>query len=529
MTKWIDDKGAAWPLADVVAEICERAGLEPNMYEVGRLEGETLGYFLSQNRDSYEGLEELALSNFFDVSSYDGKVNFIPRGDNAVLELSSDQLIVDGDSDERTRDDAIKIPYLMQLEYYDIEGGLNPDIQQSDRSLDSRATGEKKLQSNETKDANTAKRQIVIAHKVAIEEQRGKRVFKLPLSRIGLTVGDVVHLDGERMRIDEVDVDSDHQKYTAIYDRKSAYISNAEGYPVQVPTEPPSAAIGETAIEIIDTHVLNDADDRLGFYIVAERTTERWEGAAIEVSRDGGENYDDQFIVSDEGIIGMLLEDIDSHPYAYPDTRNTIKLRTNDTRDILMSYDRREMLNRKGLLIVGDELMNYGNAEDDENQNWELSYLFRGRKGTTARSHVAGERVVLFDYGSVPFIDASLYDVGKTFTLRVTSLGTDENYTMSFTFNGNSQRERKPTLLKVRKSKGDNMLITWQGVGRLGGGSQVAMGAYFEGYIVTVNGKKYDIIGNRMSLEIPYESGVVSVAQVNKIMGVGESISVRVE
>ena len=104
MTKWIDDRGAAWPLADVVAEICERAGLEPHMYEVGRLEGETLGYFLSQNRDSYEGLEELALSNFFDVSSYDGKVNFIPRGDNAVLELSSDQLIVDGDSDERTRD-----------------------------------------------------------------------------------------------------------------------------------------------------------------------------------------------------------------------------------------------------------------------------------------------------------------------------------------------------------------------------------------------------------------------------------------
>ena len=233
--------------------------------------------------------------------------------------------------------------------------------------------------------------------------------------------------------------------------------------------------------------------------------------------------------MSDEGIVGMLLEDIDSHPHAYPDTRNTIKLRTNDTRDILMSYDRREMLNRKGLLIVGEELMNYGNAEDDENQNWELSYLFRGRKGAAARSHVAGERVVLFDYGSVPFIDASLYDVGKTFTLRVTSLGTDENYTMSFTFNGNSQRERKPTLLKVRKSKDGNMLIKWQGVGRLGGGSQVAMGAYFDGYIVTVNGKKYDIIGNRMSLEIPYESGVVSVAQANKIMGAGESISVRVE
>ncbi|NLD09617.1 MAG: hypothetical protein GX667_08535 [Xanthomonadaceae bacterium] len=528
MTKWIDDRGASWPLADVVAEICERAGLEPHMYEVGRLEGDTIGFFLSQHRDSYEGIEELGIGNFFDAASYDGKVNFIPRGDNPVVTLTSQDVIAESDEEDRTREDAIKIPYLMQLEYYDIEGGLNADIQQSDRSLDSRATGEKKLQSNEVKDADTAKQQIVKAHKVAIEEQRGKRTFRLPLTHVGLTVADVIVLDGERMRIEEVKMDVDSQKYTAVFDRKSAYFSSAKGYPVQIPTEPPSAAIGETAIHIIDTHILSDADDKLGFYIVAERTTERWEGVAIEVSRDGGKNYDEQFILNEEGIIGELLEPIKDHPPEYPDTHNQIKLKTMDYRDVLMSYDLREMLNRKGLMLIGDELLNYGNAEDDAEGNWTLSHLFRGRKGTPTSSHIDGERVVLFDYGSVPFIESSLYDVGKTFTLRITSLGTDVSYTMSYTFNGNSQRERKPNRLQVKR-EGDMMQLSWLGTGRLGGGRNVAMGAYFSGYQVTINGKQHDVVGNQMSLTVPYEKGIVSVAQVNSIMGVGESISVRVD
>ena len=268
--------------------------------------------------------------------------------------------------------------------------------------------------------------------------------------------------------------------------------------------------------------------DKLGFYIVAERTTERWEGVAIEVSRDGGENYDEQFILNEEGIIGELLEPIKDHPHEYPDTHNQIKLKTMDYRDVLMSYDLREMLNRKGLMLIGDELLNYGTAEDDAEGNWTLSHLFRGRKGTPTSSHIDGERVVLFDYGSVPFIESSLYDVGKTFTLRITSLGTDVSYTMSYTFNGNSQRERKPNRLQVKR-EGDMMQLSWLGTGRLGGGTNVAMGAYFSGYQVTINGKQHDVVGNQMSLTVPYEKGSVSVAQVNSIMGVGESISVRVD
>ena len=73
------------------------------------------------------------------------------------------------------------------------------------------------------------------------------------------------------------------------------------------------------------------------------------------------------------------------------------------------------------------------------------------------------------------------------------------------------------------------MHLSWLGTGRLGGGMNVAMGAYFSGYQITINGKQHDVMGNQMSLTVPYEKGSVSVAQVNSIMGVGESISVRVD
>ena len=531
ITEWkdsliIDDDLMSWSLGNLIIDLCSRAGLDPDMYDVGSLEGRVRGLLHSNNNSTISVIHSLAQNHPFDVSNYDGKVHFIPRGGEVIRVISIDDLIDTGEIDKRTRADSIEVPLTMHLEYYDIDGGLNPDMQTSERSIDSRSKDEKKLQTVELLMSDEAARSIAVTHKLTIEEQRGTFEFSLTRKHFDIVNGDVIEVDGERLRITETNIDGNSQEYKASFDRLSAYSSTVKGVPAQSPTPPPDKVIGESIVELIDTHILSDLDDLLGFYIVAERTTPAWEGVAVEISIDGGQSYFDEISIGSEGVVGYLTAPLDTHPHWYQDKLNTLEFKLADTRDVLEQYTHRDVLNRRGLIIVGDELMNYEVADDVDGQgNWTVKNLLRGRKGTASTAHVIGERIIFLEAGLVDFTETSLFDVGRTYTLRITSYGTSEATTRTFTYQGKTQIERAPARLKVRKD-GSDMIISWIGVGKLGGGGRVSMGAQFDGYRVTVGATVHNT--NNMTLTVPYQTGVVKVQQVNKLTGVGTAAEIIV-
>lgn len=531
ISKWdpsleIDDDLMFWSLGNLIIELFSRAGLDPDMYDVGSLEGRVKGLLVSNNQNVVTVVNSLAQNHLFDMSNYDGVVHCIPRGGQVVRVIDMDDLIDTGDIDKRTRADSINVPLTMHIEYFDIDGGLNPDMQTSERSIDSRAKNETKLQTIELLTSDEAAQSVAISHKLAIEEQRGTFEFQLTRKYFDLAAADPIEMDGERLRITKLDIDTNSQKYTASFDRLSAYSSTVKGVPAQAPTPPPDKVIGPSIVELIDTHILSDLDDFLGFYLVAERTTPAWEGVAIEISIDGGESYFDEISVGSEGVIGYLTAPIDTHPHWFQDLRNTLQFKLEDTRDTPEQYTHRDVMNRRGLIIVGDEIMNYEAANDvDGLGNWTLTRLLRGRKGTVSKSHTIGERVVFLEAGNVDFIETSLFDVGRTYTLRITSYGTSESTVRTFTYNGMTQVERAPARLAVRRV-GANMIVSWIGVGKLGGGGRVSMGAQFDGYRVTSNGVVHNT--QNMTITIPYSTGVVTVQQVNRLTGAGRSATVTV-
>jgi hypothetical protein len=177
ITEWkdsliIDDDLMSWSLGNLIIDLCSRAGLDPDMYDVGSLEGRVRGLLHSNNNSTISVIHSLAQNHPFDVSNYDGKVHFIPRGGEVIRVISIDDLIDTGEIDKRTRADSIEVPLTMHLEYYDIDGGLNPDMQTSERSIDSRSKDEKKLQTVELLMSDEAARSIAVTHKLTIEEQR---------------------------------------------------------------------------------------------------------------------------------------------------------------------------------------------------------------------------------------------------------------------------------------------------------------------------------------------------------------------
>lgn len=538
----------AIPLVALIAEICERAGLEPGMYDTSEIDPdlEVFGLTLINTYPAYTALQSLSQVFFFSPSYHDGVIHFVPGGGNSVATITEDDMVDDHDQDiEQTqRDDSISVPRRMNLLYFDRVGGLATDKQTSERAGDRRAQGEQTMQSAVVMESTQAARAIAVNHKVSIEQLRGSLRFCLPDSWLELVPANpvVVQWNGQSKRcwITKLEVMDGYQQYELFHDRQSAYTSEVEGIPAAPLSPPPSNVIGPTLVEPLDIHIIRDADDNAGliFYVAISGTEGAWTGALIELSLDGGQNYVDSLTSGVDSVMGSLEAELPAHPQAFPDEVHTLAVNIVTPFAELEETDLEGLLNRANLAIVGDEIIQFANADETSEGHWELSLLLRGRKGTEATSHQVGERFVLLDTAALGVIPASVVDIGRTFTFRATSFGeTEETATVvSMVYTGRSQREREASYLRARID-GSNAIVEWQGVGRLGSGAQVAHGARFTGYHLTFEGSgtgetpievdttAQSYVQDVSSLSQPIR---VAVSQVNSLTGEGPEIEVYI-
>lgn len=526
MSQAYDPLDCSWALSSIVAEICDRVGIPIDHFDTSLLEGYIDGFSTSSAHAASSAIEDLAGVIPFDPANFGGVIHFVPRGADAVASFTRDDLVDDGKEIENvSRRDSITVPRVINLEYYDTDGGLTTDKQTSDRSFDNRSTGESSTDSVVIMRADDAARAVVVTHKVSIEELRGEVEFSLPDSWLDLTVSDIVLFEGDRLRITDCEVDDGQQNYKATYDRQSAYRSTIQGVPASLPSPAPGLIAAESRMEFIDSHILQSSDDNLGYYVAVSSLTLDWEGALVEISRDGGANWIDSDGTVSNAIMGSMITALPAHSADYPDHRNTFTVRLLRADMELLPATFTEMLNRSNLAIIGNELINFSTVEQIGERDWLLGGLLRGRKGSAAVSHVAGERFVFLDRTDLAFVEAELFELGRALTFRVTSYGLTDGPTTTVTFQGRSQQERQPAYLKAHR-EGSSLVASWQGVGRLGGGQGVGMGRYFTGYRVTLGTNTYDTVS--MTLTIPYAAGTLSVQQNNSITGLGPAISVNI-
>ena len=103
----------------------------------------------------------------------------------------------------------------------------------------------------------------------------------------------------------------------------------------------------------------------------------------------------------------------------------------------------------------------------------------------------------------------------------------------SVIFTGQSQVERRPAYLQARRD-GTDVVASWQGVGRLGGGANVAMGVQFAGYTVTITDgtttQAHDTADTSYTGSLAAFTGPITVRvhQRNNLTGPGPNIEVTI-
>lgn len=511
-----------WSVASVVAEICQRAGVPFDRIDPSLIEGYVDGFGVTNRGAAFSAIQSLSDIYQFDASSFDGALRFIPRGEPVAAELVSDDAL-DDVTDER--DDRITVPVVSRLVYYDTDGGLSTDVQTSDRSLGERTISEAKTETTVIMRADDAARACVIAHKVRAEDARGTRKLELPLGWMPLVPADVVRIDGQRMRVEAVEVDEVTVTVTARYDRASAYETSIAGVPPGEPSPAPNLEAARSRLDAFELPVLADELDGLYLYAAVTPETVDWQGAEVELSRDGGQSWPVSATTEDPVVMGQITAGSAAVRSAYLlDTVSelTVELVRGDME--LLPATLADMMNRANRALIGDELVTFGRAEQVGPTTWVIGDLLRGRRGTTIAAHGAGDRFVLLE--DVLPAQVQLFDLGRMLDLRATSYTRDGvDATDSLRFTGESQRECAPAYLRARRVGGD-LVVSWQGVGRLGGGARVGMGRYFEGFRVTLGATVVDTTASTVA--IPYAAGTLQVQQRNSITGPGPAAALEV-
>lgn len=516
---------AAWSLGGLVADICLRAGLPYQCINVEKLQGTVQGIATVKDNSAGSLVEALSQVFMFDMCDFAGSAQFSIRGSEPIVALTLEDLIDDGkDIDLYKREDTLSVPRVMHLEYTDINGGLTTNKQTSDRSLDSRSRSETTIQSAIMMSADEAATAVTINHKLLVEEQRGELEFSLPDSFLWLTASDVITLEGQRIRLIDKETNDGFQRYKAKHDRQSAYSTVILGVPTPTPT-PPNLVVSPSTMQFMDIPIIDDVDDEVGYYIGVSSDSMDWEGAVVDLSRDGGANWVDSDVTELNCIMGEVTTGCGSHSGWYRDDVNelVVELLRNDME--LIPATQAEMQNRVNPILVGNELMYFSTAVQLTATSWRIGGFLRGRKGTAISSHAIGERFVFMDRLDITFVSAELFDLGRDLTFRAVSFELTTGTELTATFLSNAQKERAPAYLKARQVASD-LVVTWQGVGRLGGGATVRMGQYFIGFRVTLGASTWDTLES--TITIPYAAGTLSVRQLNRITGEGPTTSITV-
>jgi hypothetical protein len=123
-----------------------------------------------------------------------------------------------------------------------------------------------------------------------------------------------------------------------------------------------------------------------------------------------------------------------------------------------------EVLNGANLLLVGQEIVQFADAEQLGASEWRLSNLLRGRRGTewAVATHQVGEIVLVLDPAALTRI-SSLDEVGLARFYRAVSIGSDPSLPVAVAFinAAASLKPYVPVHVQGSRTGGGDLSITW--------------------------------------------------------------------
>jgi hypothetical protein len=226
--------------------------------------------------------------------------------------------------------------------------------------------------------------------------------------------------------------------------------------------------------------------------VMANGSDAGWRRAAILYSLDGGASWRDGGVSAAPAIVGTIAGAPGAAPATLIDRANAIEVDLARADMVLGDADDAALDHGANLALVGDELLQFGRAEQVGDARWRLSMLWRGRRGTedAAGMQAVGDRFVLLAADSVAAIDLPVAAIGSVVSVLASGIGdTGGPIAADCAILGGSVRPPSPAQVRLATIDGTPTLA-WTRRSRAGfgwiDGGDVPLVEESEAYRVTI-------------------------------------------
>lgn len=399
---WISGRAVSQPLANVVAEICEGAGV--TAIDVGGLYGLVRGFAPGGGESGRAMLQSLMLAYGFEALEREGKLVFRMRDGRVAAELDHDALALGEESDaviETSRAPEAEMAGRVRLTYVEADGDFEVAVAEAmfpDEADGAVSGSELSLALTRAQAQGLAERWLAEA-RVARDGAR----FSLPPSLGHLGAGDVVALETaegvRRYRLDRLE-QAGAIAVEAVRVEPAIYRPSDEVEERVVP-RPFAAPVPVTPV-FLDLPLMTGTEDPVAPHLAVTATP--WPGTVAVYSSTEDEGYALNTTLAARAVIGETLSTL---PAARPGLWDRgAPLRVRMAGGDLETVSMARLLSGANLLAIGDgsaegwELLQFATAVPVLPNVWDLSLRLRGQLGTDAlipEVWPAGSTVVLLD------------------------------------------------------------------------------------------------------------------------------------
>ncbi|MEH3102677.1 MAG: phage tail protein [Sphingomonas phyllosphaerae] len=300
------------------------------------------------------------------------------------------------------------------------------------------------------------------------ERARVTRRATLDAGAIGIAPGDTVRCPGEAAawRVTRVEVGGQGVTLSlAALDGAAGALPADAGRVLAAPDRPLAATMLVAAeLPPID----EPRGETLRIAVLATGDAPGWRGAALMTSDDDGATWQEAGGTAGPAIVGRLAMPVAAGTAWLIDRSATIEVVLAHDALTLLSIDDAALDRGDNLALLGDELIQFRDAEQIAPRRWRLSTILRDRRGSGARAHPAGTGFALIERGCVATIALPRARVGDTIRLLASGVGDPQPVAVSVVTTGRSVAPPAPVRLRAIRRQDGGLDVSWVRRSRLG-------------------------------------------------------------
>lgn len=472
-------KDGTMNLSNVVTSIATSSGLTVDDIDVTSLSNDIVrGFVIANTTEIRSVLEQLAQAFNFDIVETGYKIKFIKRGKNTISKvINRDELGAMtfsqspeyGTIFERNRTAELELPKLININYYDVDNDYNQNTQESKREVvDTEQLITIDLPLVLTKDEA---KEIVQRIMYSSWAERDTYNFKTTYDYIELEPCDIIQVVDNNavytMKITSKDDAQGILSFTAVSQDSTTYDQQGVRGAVRNYRKQTVTTVSTTKTYFLDIPIVQNSDNNAGFYVgaSAQSSSMKWDGSILFTDTDQNGDYDKSIKSFDQNVTAGFAKKLGDfaggNVFDYDN-----QLIVNMNIGTLVSVTEDKILNYSNIAVVGNELIQFKNAELIADKQWKLTGLLRGRWGTEEyiSTHTDGERFVLMDINSIEraITDQSIINQNMFYKNATYSLYVQDTAPIPFTNTANGLKPYPVDDVQSNRDGSGNINISWK-------------------------------------------------------------------